>query len=272
METTVHTDKLCRFKRYFLFFSLFGQNIFRPENVFSYIPSILSLVLIILCKFRLTAKEFKDIDFEHKFVLYSLVVLNMLPILIAVLESFRMPKGTQYFMKIFDTIIEYLETKTSTKINWTKFQRRIALRFKMIFFCYIITALFRLSFRTPMHGRRYELWSTALRFYRTTTLLHIMFYVDLLNFLLSSVTSSVKAPTEALQEKQCFESKDVIKILKLVKLHHFQVWECFQVINEYFGRIFVAITLDSVYTILNTGYWTFYLWMSGQSTFVLLRK
>lgn len=278
METSGdHTDKPHRIKRYFLFFCLFGQNVYLPENCpkirfLSYISSIFSLFLIVLCQFRLGATKFKSIESEHTFILFALWVFNMIPSVVAAIESFRMPKKTQYLMEIFGNVTRFVEMRSLMKIDWKKFQNQMSLRFKVIFFCCIVSIFFRLIFRSPFYGRRSELLCIVLWFYRAATLLHVIFYIDLLNFLFSLVTSVVETQRKVLREKIFPEPDEVTKIVNVLKCHHFQVWECYRVINQIFGRIFIAVTLDSVCTITNTGYWAFYLWIQGQNVFILFRK
>lgn len=266
-----------RFKRYFTFYSLFGQNLCSPKKLrkpraISCIPSILSLLVIVSCEVFLCCKRYEGIKSEFVSVLYSLMMMNMFPSLVAAVESFRMPKGTQQFIRIFNAVIEYLETRTPTKIAWKRIKRQISWRFRIVLGCYVISFVFRLIFISPTYGRWHEFWYTILWFFRTTTILHIIFYVDLLNVILSSVTSSVEIQRKLLSEQLNFRSKKVIQIVNQGKYHHFQVWECFQVINKYFGKILIASTIDSTYTVTNTGYCVFFLWMEGQDILIIFRK
>lgn len=277
MDPTKRQIQSNRFKRYFSFYSLFGQNLYstkklRKQRALSYIPSILSLCVIVSCEAFLSCKRYGGVKSEHVSVLYSLMMMNMFPSLVAAVESFRMPKGTRQFVRIFNAVIENLETRTTTKIAWKKFKRQISWRFSIVLGCYVISFVFRLVFPSPTYGRWYELWYTILWFFRTTTILHIIFYVDLLNILLSSVASSVEIQRKLSSGQFNFRPKNVIPIVNRIKFHHFQIWECFQVINKYFGNILIASTIDSTYTVTNTGYCVFFLWMEGHDILIIFRK
>lgn len=273
MEATSKVDRLCHFKRHFLFFFLCGQNSCLPrERFFSYVPTIFSLFIIFLSEIRLTEKRFKNLEMEQGFILHCLLLCNMFPSLIAAIESFRMPNGIQYFLQSFRMIIEYLETRTPTKINWKNVQKRISLKFKKAYLCYFVVIFFRLVIKSPVFGRRYEMWSSFLWFYRSATILHAVFYVDLLRFLISSVSHGIESQRKALKKKDSVELNELIDIVKTVKYHHYQVCECLQVINDHFGRIFVAIAVDSIFTLTNTGYWFFHHWVKETTVYVLFRK
>lgn len=273
MATTNRFDRLCHFKRHFLFFFLCGQNTCLPrERIFSCVPTIFSLFVIITSEIRLTAKRFKNLEMEQGFILHCLLLCNMFPSFVAAIESFRMPNGIQIFLQTFRMIVEYLEDRTPTKINWTNVQKRINFKFIKAYLCYFVVVFFRLVIKSPVFGRRYELWSSFLWFYRSATILHAVFYIDLLRFLISSMAHSVESQRKALKKKRSFELNELIEIVNIVKYHHYQVGECLKIINDYFGPIFVAIAIDSIFTLTNTGYWFFHHWMKDTTVFVLFRK
>lgn len=274
MEPTVRTNKLYQFKRYFQFFFLFGQDIKNMPNkrILSYIPAIVSLILVVFSESRLIAKDFSGIEAEHGIMLHSLMIVNMLPSLVAAVEIFRMSKGTQYFAKIFNIIIDGLKSKKSVKIEWKNVQKKIWSKILIIIVWYFLVIFFRFASRSPLYGRRYEIWSSILLFYRTASVFHTIFYVELITFLITTVTSDVEAQRQILAKKVFFDLKCVICIMKVVKLQHFQIWHCCQAINEHFGIIIIAIMIDSLFTVTVYGYFAFFFWDNDENLIVTIRK
>lgn len=275
MKSTRQIDEMYQFKRYFQFFFLSGQNTIIPasdKRVSSYIPTIVSLIVILLCEIRLAAKNFSGIEAEHAVMLHSLVILNMFPCLVAALESLRLSKGTQYFIEIFDIVIRRLEKRTSAKIAWKNVRKQTLSKIIVITVCCFLTTCFRFASRSPLNGRRFEIWATFLLFYKTASVLHITFYVDFLTFLISSVTSSVEVQRQVLRKKVFFDLKKVIYIMKLAKLQHLEIWECNREINRHFGTITIAIMIDSMFTITVSVYFGFFFWINDESFTVTIRK
>lgn len=281
MDFIHRLNALNRFKRYFLFFFLIGQNVCftkgpKFNRILSWIPSIFTIFLIIFSENYQSAKKFKEIERDHGVILQTLVWSNLLPSLFATIESFRMPYGTQCFDNLFSLIINQLETKTKLKISWQILHKQIFQRFKIICICLCVTILFRITFHSPLHGQRYEIMSLIVWFYKTMTLFHTMFYVELLNFLFSSITSRIDLTkiqhTSVWNIELCLGISEVINILNTLKFYHFQVWKCYQIINKHFGYIIIAITIDTAYTLANSSYWAFYYWMHGHNYLVYLQK
>lgn len=278
MENTQHSDVVFCFKRYFQFFFLFGQNTSQPnknvpsKRIFSYMPTIFAMIFIIFCEQRLLLKVFGRIGRENKIMLHTMMMVNMLPGLISTIESFRIQKGTKKFVQIFNMVTERLKYCTSAKIVWKNVENQMRRKIIIIIVWCIFSVFFRLMWRSPLYGRRYEIWSLFLMFYRTASVFHIIFYVDLVKLLIASVSCSVEAQRQILRKKVFLDLKKVINIMKLAKLQHLQIWDCCQVINQYFPIIAITILIDSMYTMTIYGYFTFYFWRNDENLVVTMRK
>lgn len=279
MNSTSQLVRLNRFKQYFLWFSILGQNSSYPlamqrKRFINYIPSIVTLIIVICSEHMLILKEFKRVERNQGVFLHSAMLINMMPSLSAVFESFRIPKGTAYLVKSFSTVIEYVEEKTLAKIDWEQFQKQIWFKNKWILIFYFITVFFRLWLRSPIYGRVYETSSAILGFFRIISVLHLVFYIDLLTFLHSTISSVVYAHAKAIRYRLSLKSlNQIINILNDVKYQHFKLWQCTQIFNKYFGWIIVIDVVDSAFSITYDGYWLFFsISIYGKNLFLHLRN
>lgn len=279
MNSTSGSIRLHRFKRHFFCFFILGQNACHPTNVtrkrfIHYLPSIFTLLLVLHSEYTLMTKRFKRVEKNHRVFLHSIMLINMMPSLIAAIESFRMPNGTIYLIKTFSAIIKYIEEKTLTKIDWELFHKKICLKHKRVLLCYFVTVFFRLWLRSPLYGRVYELSSAILWFYRIISVLHSVFYIDLLTLLMSSVSLAIRAQAKAIRHRVCSKSLcDVINILNDVKYQHFKLWQCAGMLNKYFGWILVIDFMDSAFSITYDGYSLFFsISVYGKNIFLHLRN
>lgn len=279
MKSSRDLNRFCRFRRYFICFHLFGLNACHPRNfakqrIIYYFPSIVALFLLIYCEHFLTAKRFKRTENENGMILHSIMLINMTPSVCASIESFRMPNGTRNLKQIYSDVINYIEKLMSVRIAWDNFHREIYSKFKLVLICFSVTVFFRLWLRSPLYGRVYELSSAILWLYRTMTVLHSIFYVDLLTLLISSISLTVKVHRKIIAKRKSPKKIDEITdILRNVKHQHMKLWECGQIINEYFGWTLLIVVIDSAFTVTNDGYWLFLsVTLYGRNIFFHLRK
>lgn len=272
-------NQLRKFRRYFICFFLFGQNACHPMNItrnriIFYFPSVIALYLIIHCEHTLTAKRFMRTERDNEVILHSIMLINMVPSLIASIESFRLPNGTRNLLRIYSDIINYIEKLTEMKIAWEKFQREIYSKIKLVLIFFFITVFIRLWLRSPLYGRIYELSSAIMWFYRSMAVLHSVFYIDLFTLLFSSIGSSLNVHRKIILKKQSVKNLNgITDILRNVKCQHLKLWECGRLINEYFGWILSVIVVDSAFTVTNDGYWLFLsITLYGRNIFLHLRK
>lgn len=267
-----------RFRGYFFFFFLFGQNRAQRKSVsikgiLSFMPTVVLLVLIVICEIRLSTKTFKGIAAEHNIMLHSVMLLNMLPCVVAAFESFRMPHGTKYLKKIINIIVERQESRKFRKVVWKNVEAGIWKKYILILICCYSASLFRLvSSQSPLFGRFVDIWSFVVLSYKTASLFHIIFYVDLLAFLISSVAANLEAERQLLRKRLFFSFKEVVDIMKTVKVQHFQLCDCCQVVTKHFGTITIAIMIDAMFTVAVYGYFTFFYWFNNERLTVTIRK
>lgn len=103
----------------------------------------------------------------------------------------------------------------------------------------------------------------ALQIMTSATYLHIIFYVDILNFYLSELNIVIRRDTIVEQEKngitiisrKTLNNTLIQEKLRCYKTVHFHLWEVTQRINAFFGWSMVAILLHGFVDFVYTSYW-----------------
>lgn len=270
-----------QFKCHFLLFFLFGQSIWLPncipcKRIVSLIPSIFSIFSIIYCSIGLALKKYETFFNTHVLFVQLQMLVNMLPGIFGAVQCIRLARKARHFnapLKIlsFDKIIETLEKQTPIKVPWNCFQTRFTRKSKIIVVFYSLMFILKFLLR-PLNGQSLRIKSAFSMLYRTATVYHTVFYVDLFNLLSSSVNDSVKAHRQVLLEKNTIEVNDYIDVLYLIKIQHLQLWHCRQIIIKHFGYVIIVTMIDSTYTITASAFWAYHYLMSGFDWIAVTRK
>lgn len=266
-----------KFKWHFLLFFLFGQNARLRDNIpckrlVFLIPTIVAIFFIVISAFGLCTEKFENLDIRHGFMVHFLILVPIIPGLSAVMQSVRMSKGTQAFANIINSLVEILEKQTFTQIAWEKFRKRITFKITLIVTWHLFSAFFRLVWMSPFYGRRFEIFASLILLYRMAAVYHMVFYVDLLTLLSSTIVQSVTKHRQNIQKKKSWQTNEIINFMLIVKTQHMQLWECIQVLNKHFGLIAVAIMIEAMFTTTSNGYWSFFYWTRGEKWLVVTRK
>lgn len=277
----MESNQLYKFKWYFFYFLLFGQNTCIPIVMMSKktrlilcLPSIVAFIVIFNSEYELTFKRFEAADIFSGMILHTIMLFNMFPSLSAALESFRMPKGTIPLLKTYTTIISYIEKKSLSCFDWNKYNDEIWSKTKLILITYFLMAFYRMSVESPLYGRLYEFSTAMLWFYRSISVIHFVFYIDLLTLQMSTIVFAVRAQAKAIRMTVSLKNlNELIQILKHVKILHFKLWQCSQIFNEYFGWVLVVVLIDSTFTMSVSGYIFFVSFTNhGENLFQPMRK
>lgn len=276
MSIVLTVDTMNQFKRHILLHFLSGQNQlpFKTKNPFAYIPSIIALILTVFCSVKILTKKFKLLDFNDALVLHFTMSVHILPISVATIECFRMKNGSWQLLKTFARMMNRLESRLAIKVDWSCLRKQMICNAIGVAFSSFFLIFYRLVFRSTFYGHWFEFWTSIPLVYRIASMLHIMFYVDLVTFGMSSMVVGLDTlrKKRILTNNMISHPNEIRNIVNFVKLHHLQIWQCCQVINKYFGFIFIAIILDSVVTITNAAYWAFVYWMRGESFIITMRN
>lgn len=274
---TILQNPFHKFKWYFICFFIFAQNTCIPiakekKRFIGYVPSIVALILLFYTEYTLTSRRFSRAEFSGM-ILHTIMLLNMMPSVSAVVESFRMPKATRLLLKTYSAIIIYVEKQMQSKPNWAKFHADVWRKSKIIIGFYLVTVTFRSWFRSPSYGRLYEFSSAIMWFYRIMAVIHLVFFIDLLSLQISTISFAVRAHAKAIRMQVALKSlKELIHILGHVKFLHFKVYQCGQILNKNFGWILTFVAIDSAFTMTITCYWTFENLMVHDNLLQIMRK
>lgn len=259
-------------QRYLRVFFLLGQSAFNPKfklheipssmkfkqklfHLIQYIPSLMYLFYVILtCIFFL--QMFSSDKFSFSYGVYSFFTLSKLLTCITVLTcSPFFPNNLQKLWLKFEHVERYTSRILYFHWSFKQCQRNYVRKV-------ILTAVLLLSRIISKFALRHTLPFYSFFSYSLTTTsiianLHILFYVDLYEFMLRTINKKLS---------NIHRSNDIFKIpdksekslsaqIEMYKSLHFKLWEICNLINLNFGWILVSIFLQTMSNFLNPIYW-----------------
>lgn len=268
-----------RLEKYLKWFYLFGQNScipLRSTRRKSHLPQMFAFVLFILgtLVFYSEFAQLTKTEPRHKivvrFLLWPIVIVNFF----AIGKSFSMPADTHFVLHTFLRTLTDMNRQLNASMSLNDFFTAFGIKVKIIAVGQL--ALFGILFSSSYYtyGYHVEIYHAILLIYRIAAAAHVIFYTDLITFLMVSMKNQLELKyTEYSLHKSVDYVDRATDIVRLAKRSHFNLHSCQHVMNECFGWIIVLIVMESFLSATKSGFWAFHYAISFHFDLVrLIRK
>lgn len=258
-------SKLKPFQIYFTVFFLFGlnsfvsfENIHKKRSKFIIIPLRLFAIFINAYIIYQECVNIEYTKYSQIFgygVLISVVVVNLTGIfenLYHLQLMYKILRELSWILKTFETYLNikypYQAVKASLNRKIAIYSTIIAVGTMLKYYVEIICGL----------NPSLSIFFTISNVIKYIHLLHVMFYIDFMQFALASL--SVKLANKINDRQILFyhgQKNDFLQFMCHIKSVYFKLWNVSQKLNSLFGWFLVVLMFESTTTAIFNVYWSF---------------
>lgn len=254
--------------KYLYWFYLLGLSVYNPRDtkpskgctlIRKSIPSICFLLITILSaslSFDLYVK--RSITLND--CLHSVYLMFTLTTGFMVFKRSSFLRGdTKYIWAYLIDLDQLTFNRLKLDVNFKKFThiyKRKLLCMIFFFGCYLA---FKIFYRMLVGKAIRQLGALILLLITLGVNFHILFYVELFNFIFQTINQytlkkNLSTQTDAVIVDVNFNEKTV-HLFQTLKLIHFKLWTCVRLINSDFGATLVLLIIQNSHTAIETFYW-----------------
>lgn len=258
--------KLNELRKYFIIFFVFAQDNNIPSINISfkflvYLPSIVltfALMSFIAATMSIQTAANKGLGLNGNNVLIALLLCYAIPNIIGLCESLLKSCTIPAIYRQLLITIRYLENKMKIPINLRQFERSYFRKVTAIFLSAILSRFFIHSIKTQLYPPYLDTCCTIIIIFKCFATAHIVYYLDLLLYLLDCINSHFDAQAIDVDRKSFILHANALKkSFQELKLVHFQLRKIIAMINFRFGWIINGLSLEAFLYLTNNIYWIF---------------
>lgn len=259
------------FKKYFVFFYIFGQNPYisfdhrkkkKIPSILCWLPLLIALFLSLLSLFMLYQYMF---SIDGKFQWRSTTTVGILAFevytnsLFIIFEHICHQKSEHQILSSFDVVIDDFQQSLDTIVQLKKFEKKFFRKFIFTILMLCTSCIFRFLYPDQMAKTFVPL--RLMFFYETFCMLHVLLFIDLNKFMLRTLSKKLESVSNSnvacISSSKRLKPRDFIRILHRTKMTHFKVYQIRNHIHKRFGWFLTIFILESVSAIVFIIFGTF---------------
>lgn len=257
-------------EKYLYYFYLLGLGFYNPRDnspskgcvaIQRSIPSFCFLLITILsgiCAFD----TFPQTDITLNDYLFGIyIVLLVITLIVAFKRTSFLRGNTKYIWNYLVELEKMLSNRHRVDINFEKFFYRYTQKLVCMVFLFGCLAAIKLI-RIRQRNFFRQVGNLNLVFITLGVNLHILFYIDLFNFIFESFNQHTMKSIGynqtdtfiAIVKKPNF-TEQLIRLFQIMKLIHFKFWKITALMNSDFGASLILLMINCTNTAIQTFYW-----------------
>lgn len=258
-------------ERYLYWFYLLGLSIYNPRDsspskgcslIRKFIPSTCFLLVTLLSGFlsfdQFATKKIALNDCLHVIFIMFMVITSI----VAFKRSSFFRGDTKYVWTYLVDLHQFISNRLKFHINFKNFVG-IYTR-KLICVAFFFSCLVTFKFYHRIHAGNFVRQVATLNLSLITlgVNLHILFYVDLFNFIIETINQytlkgieSTQMDTFIVDVKMTNFSEHIIHLFRILKLIHFKLWKTCCMVNSEFGVVLTLLIIQNTNTAIQAFYW-----------------
>lgn len=274
-------------RRHLSFFHFLGVSIYQPAlnerkskkfNFHMLVQVTMSLVLSFSCILILCLGNYKPLAMKELelLLIYLTSFCEIAQMLFLLIQYFHHKQLTNDIIRTFLNLESYFAIHMKHRIAYQRFSQYYS--YKMILIsCAFLQFVLLYAVRWLYFGifSLIGIYLRILRCITSLTILHIILYVDLLNYHLNELNVVVRRDTfnrRRPNSNQNHKSANSILMrnkIKCYKYVHFRLWTICQKFNTCFGWILMTIILQDSFDFIYSSFW---IWMEFHRNSPFLKK
>lgn len=255
-------------ERYLFIFFLLGHSTFNPYSYksrclvrFNFLPSILFLIITVsLSIFSLTFQYWYDQFFRRTVdkVISCLFIMSAFLSCLTILHRTTITnKKLQNLWHKFQVIEEFTNRRRKGKMCFQPFIKSYFRKVCIVLVFYVLHVYVKVINRFSSNDIINKSPVLILQLITNIALLHIIFYVDLLTYIVLALNENANVAFEhnSIVDLYDMNIKDILAKYRLYKHAHYLIWDISQFINVYFGWILLALLLQNFINVIYSAYW-----------------
>lgn len=234
-----------------------------PNHLFQFVHLIPCIIYVIYLIFIITIcinVITRKISFSYG--VYSFFVLCKVVTCVMVLKC--SPLCSNSLKKLwhqFEQLEQYARTVVKDEWLWRECERKYLQKSLLVMVTFMSRPIAKFFARGELFSLNKTFLTYSLVFISNITILHILFYVHLMNFILEminwSLSNSFKCGNNGVFKVNsgAHIDKKLLADIDVIKRFHYKLWQICKLINLNFGWIMVLLVLQKMSNTLNAIYW-----------------
>lgn len=258
-------------KKYLYFFHLIGLSVYNPRDsdnskdcAISFRKSIPALffgtfVLLngILSFSRVPSKNVALNDFLH-----ALFILFMIATGFVAFKRSSFLRGDKKYIWKYVIDVEFILDRFRIEVNFEKFSRIYIKKLILMMFFFVCLVIVKFLSRIYSKNIVWQVGALNLSLITLCVNFHTLFYVDFFNFIFESIIHHTLKAIEKcdhedyiVEVKKINDHKEIVQLLRALKLIHFKMWKIVKLLNSDFGIVLTLLIIQNTNTVIHTVYW-----------------
>lgn len=251
-------------------FYLLGLSAFNPRESAAFGRSTLSrtslpsvcFLLVILFSFFMTFDLWAKSKINWYDYLHAVnVISTAMTSIMAFKRSSFLRGDTNYLWKYLINLEKLVVYRLKMNIKFNKFIGLYMI--KLICMVFVFTCVIVNNFLQPFYAGRVvrQVGSLALLLTTLGAIFHILFYVDLFNFVFETINQdTLKCAGGKIVDISIVDVKDknggeILQMYKMLKLIHFKLWKIVKLMNSDFSSVLTLFIIQNTNMAIQSFYW-----------------